>query len=175
MPSFRIEHRLGIAVPAPVVWQVVSDLERWAEWNPLYIKAEGVLRIGTQLTLTQALDLLAARAGIDVVAVSSFRETDPVGYLDQPRFLNAAAAIDTSLTPTQLLDVLLGVERELGRVRTDERYGPRTIDLGLQWGKVGFQLCYEIIFSGHVVDERNRPAFIFNPSNDAWFGRWGPP
>jgi apolipoprotein N-acyltransferase len=53
--------------------------------------------------------------------------------------------------------------------------GPRTIDLGLQWGKVGFQLCYEIIFSGNVVDEHNRPAFIFNPSNDAWFGRWGPP
>src|SRR3954468_14940227 len=53
--------------------------------------------------------------------------------------------------------------------------GPRTIDLGDPWGKVGFQLCYEIIFSGHVVDENNRPAFIFNPSNDAWFGRWGPP
>jgi len=53
--------------------------------------------------------------------------------------------------------------------------GPRTIDLGGEWGKVGFQLCYEIIFSGHVVDEHNRPGFIFNPSNDAWFGRWGPP
>jgi apolipoprotein N-acyltransferase len=53
--------------------------------------------------------------------------------------------------------------------------GPRTIDLGGQWGKVGFDLCYEIIFPGHVVDESNRPAFIFNPSNDAWFGRWGPP
>ena len=53
--------------------------------------------------------------------------------------------------------------------------GPRTIDLGGEWGKVGFDLCYEIIFSGHVVDERNRPGFIFNPSNDAWFGRWGPP
>jgi apolipoprotein N-acyltransferase len=53
--------------------------------------------------------------------------------------------------------------------------GPRTIDLGGEWGKVGFQLCYEIIFSGHVVDEKNRPAFIFNPSNDAWFGSWGPP
>ena len=53
--------------------------------------------------------------------------------------------------------------------------GPRTIDLGEQWGKVGFQLCYEIIFSGHVVDEHNRPGFIFNPSNDAWFGSWGPP
>lgn len=53
--------------------------------------------------------------------------------------------------------------------------GPRTIDLGSPWGKIGFQLCYEIIFSGHVVDERNRPEFIFNPSNDAWFGSWGPP
>jgi apolipoprotein N-acyltransferase len=53
--------------------------------------------------------------------------------------------------------------------------GPRTTDLGGEWGKVGFQLCYEIIFSGHVVDEKNRPGFIFNPSNDAWFGRWGPP
>ncbi|MEO7634396.1 MAG: apolipoprotein N-acyltransferase [Sphingomicrobium sp.] len=53
--------------------------------------------------------------------------------------------------------------------------GPRTIDLGGQWGKVGFQLCYEIIFSGRVVDQRNRPGFIFNPSNDAWFGTWGPP
>ena len=53
--------------------------------------------------------------------------------------------------------------------------GPRTIDLGEGWGKVGMQLCYEIIFSGEVVDRRNRPDFIFNPSNDAWFGRWGPP
>jgi apolipoprotein N-acyltransferase len=53
--------------------------------------------------------------------------------------------------------------------------GPRTIDLGGEWGKVGFDLCYEIIFSGHVVDEHNRPQFIFNPSNDAWFGSWGPP
>jgi|tagenome__1003787_1003787.scaffolds.fasta_scaffold20989485_11 apolipoprotein N-acyltransferase len=53
--------------------------------------------------------------------------------------------------------------------------GPRTIDIGGQFGKVGFQLCYEMIFSGHVVDEHNRPGFIFNPSNDAWFGSWGPP
>nr|WP_294013637.1 apolipoprotein N-acyltransferase [Sphingomonas sp.] len=52
--------------------------------------------------------------------------------------------------------------------------GPRTLNLP-GWGKVGFQLCYEIIFPGHVVDRRNRPDFIFNPSNDAWFGRWGPP
>ena len=53
--------------------------------------------------------------------------------------------------------------------------GPRSIWLGAPWGKVGFQLCYESIFSGHVVDWQNRPTFIFNPSNDAWFGAWGPP
>lgn len=53
--------------------------------------------------------------------------------------------------------------------------GPRSIDLGGQWGRVGLQVCYEIIFSGHVIDHANRPGFIFNPSNDAWFGEWGPP
>jgi apolipoprotein N-acyltransferase len=43
------------------------------------------------------------------------------------------------------------------------------------FGKVGVQLCYEIIFSGEVADRKNRPGFLFNPSNDAWFGTWGPP
>ncbi|MCW0196504.1 apolipoprotein N-acyltransferase [Sphingopyxis sp.] len=52
--------------------------------------------------------------------------------------------------------------------------GPHTLDLG-RFGKVGLQICYEIIFSGQVVDRAHRPDFIFNPSNDAWFGRWGPP
>ena len=52
--------------------------------------------------------------------------------------------------------------------------GPRTLDLGA-FGRAGVQVCYEIIFSGQVVDEANRPDFIFNPSNDAWFGAWGPP
>lgn len=52
--------------------------------------------------------------------------------------------------------------------------GPRTLDLG-QWGRPGVQVCYEIVFSGRVVDPGNRPQFIFNPSNDGWFGAWGPP
>jgi len=43
------------------------------------------------------------------------------------------------------------------------------------FGKVGMQLCYEIIFSGHVVNEAYRPDFIFNPSNDSWYGASGPP
>lgn len=52
--------------------------------------------------------------------------------------------------------------------------GPRSFDLG-KWGEVGVQICYEIVFSGEVVDPRNRPDYIFNPSNDGWFGSWGPP
>ncbi len=52
--------------------------------------------------------------------------------------------------------------------------GARTLDLGA-FGRAGLQICYEIIFSGQVVDRAHRPDFIFNPSNDAWFGGWGPP
>ena len=52
---FRIEHRLGIPAPAHVVWQVLADLERWGEWNPLYPKALGKLRIGGELALTEVL------------------------------------------------------------------------------------------------------------------------
>ena len=52
--------------------------------------------------------------------------------------------------------------------------GPRTFDLG-EHGRAGIQICYEIVFSGRVVDRANRPDYIFNPSNDGWFGSWGPP
>lgn len=52
--------------------------------------------------------------------------------------------------------------------------GPRTIALP-RFGPVGAQICYEIVFSGHVIDAAHRPRMLFNPSNDAWFGRWGPP
>lgn len=52
--------------------------------------------------------------------------------------------------------------------------GPRTLDLG-EHGRAGVQICYEIVFSGQVADRNNRPDYIFNPSNDGWFGSWGPP
>jgi len=57
--------------------------------------------------------------------------------------------------------------------------GPRSLALPAGSGhdalKMGVQICYEIIFSGQVVDRHDRPAFLYNPSNDAWFGAWGPP
>ncbi len=82
-------------------------------------------------TLLRAVELLAAEDGVEAVALSSVRETDPMGVEDQPRFLNAAALLETTLGPRELLDVLLRVERELGRVRDGTRWGPRVIDLDL--------------------------------------------
>jgi 2-amino-4-hydroxy-6-hydroxymethyldihydropteridine diphosphokinase len=84
-----------------------------------------------EATLGRALELLAAAPGIEVTAVSAFRETEPVGLLDQPRFLNAAARVETHLGPRELLERLLEIERALGRRRTGPRFGPRTIDLDL--------------------------------------------
>ena len=83
-------------------------------------------------TIRAALVALDAAPGVRVAAVSTLRETDPVGYLDQPRFLNGAAALDTSLAPRELLDLLLAVEQGLGRAREGvPPQGPRTIDLDL--------------------------------------------
>ena len=81
--------------------------------------------------LRAAVAALRASPGVEAVALSSLRETDPVGLVDQPRFLNAAAAVDTDLRPRELLDLLLRVELGLGRTRDGPRYGPRTIDLDL--------------------------------------------
>ena len=68
---------------------------------------------------------------IGATRLSTIRETEPWGLEDQPRFLNAAAEVETELSPRELLDRLLEVELELGRTRDGPRYGPRTIDLDL--------------------------------------------
>jgi 2-amino-4-hydroxy-6-hydroxymethyldihydropteridine diphosphokinase len=82
--------------------------------------------------IERALELLDAEDGVDVVAVSTLRQTDPVGYEDQPRFLNGAVELRTSLEAGELLERLLAIERRLGRVRGEgPRFGPRTIDLDL--------------------------------------------
>jgi 2-amino-4-hydroxy-6-hydroxymethyldihydropteridine diphosphokinase len=82
--------------------------------------------------IRRALELLAAEDGVRIVAVSSLSETDPVGYEDQPRFLNGAVELRTVLRARELLERLLAIERRLGRVRgLGPRFGPRTIDLDL--------------------------------------------
>ncbi|HEU5243249.1 MAG TPA: 2-amino-4-hydroxy-6-hydroxymethyldihydropteridine diphosphokinase [Gaiellaceae bacterium] len=82
-------------------------------------------------TLRVAVDALAGEAGIEVVAVSTLRETEPVGVGDQPRFLNGVAELETSLAARALLERLLDLEQRFGRVRVPGEHGPRTLDLDL--------------------------------------------
>ncbi|HZG75604.1 MAG TPA: 2-amino-4-hydroxy-6-hydroxymethyldihydropteridine diphosphokinase [Paenibacillus sp.] len=80
--------------------------------------------------LAQAVERLNAHPEIQVTDMSPLYETDPVGYEDQPPFLNMACRIETSLPPERLLETTLGIERDLGRERT-VRWGPRTIDIDM--------------------------------------------
>jgi 2-amino-4-hydroxy-6-hydroxymethyldihydropteridine diphosphokinase len=81
--------------------------------------------------LRYAVDELPGRA-VEVVAVSSAYETEPVGeILDQPDFLNAAVAIETGLAPEELLDVCKAIEAERGRDLAARRHSPRPLDVDL--------------------------------------------
>jgi hypothetical protein len=60
--AFRIEHRLGVAAPPEVVWEALADIEGWPKWNPLYPQAQGQLRIGGLLELTEAAPGVPAAA-----------------------------------------------------------------------------------------------------------------
>lgn len=82
------------------------------------------------LSMGAALRMLDANRETRVVAVSSLYRTPPWGKTDQPDFLNAAATIETSLSPRGLLDLCLEAERKLKRVR-EERWGPRLIDIDI--------------------------------------------
>jgi 2-amino-4-hydroxy-6-hydroxymethyldihydropteridine diphosphokinase len=109
--------------------------------------AEAYVAVGANLgdragTIRAALERLDALPGVSVEAVSSMSETDPVGpVLDQPKFLNGAARLETDLPPRELLAALLAVEAELGRVRDGPSGGPRPIDLDL------------LLYEDEVLDE----------------------
>ena len=83
-----------------------------------------------QAYLHEAIHMLNQHNGTRVLRASSIYETDPVGYLEQPAYLNMVVAVETMLDPLTFLHNLLEMELRLGRVRTI-RWGPRTIDLDL--------------------------------------------
>ena len=84
-----------------------------------------------EATIRAALAALAEEDGIEVVAISMLRETEPVGVGPQPRYVNGVAELSTSLLPRELLDRLLATEQRFGRVRVPGEHGPRTLDLDL--------------------------------------------
>lgn len=98
---------------------------------------EAFLGIGSNLgdrrgTIDSALKLLKAARGIEILAISTIIETDPVGPQDQGAYLNGAIKIVTSLRPQSLLETCLQIERTHGRDRKDGvRWGPRTLDLDI--------------------------------------------
>jgi 2-amino-4-hydroxy-6-hydroxymethyldihydropteridine diphosphokinase len=126
------------------------------------------IALGSNLNSTfgdRAANLLEAlrriRALGDVTAVSSFHDTAPVGYTEQPRFLNAAALLETSIEPLDLLHRLLGIEQAMGRRRESvPAKGPRVIDLDLLlYGSLTFA-SPELTLPHPALAER---AFVLAP------------
>ena len=112
-----------------------------------------------EISIRQALDAIAAMPDTELLRASSLYDTEPVGDVDQPNFLNAVAQVDTDLSPRQLLWNLLLIEKRLGRERT-RPWGPRTIDLDL------------LLFGGETIEEDDlrvphpemiRRAFVLVP------------
>ncbi|MFA5867917.1 MAG: 2-amino-4-hydroxy-6-hydroxymethyldihydropteridine diphosphokinase [Actinomycetota bacterium] len=100
-----------------------------------------VLGLGSNIgdrrgNLAEAVRRLSETDGLDIVKTSSFYESAPVDYKDQPDFLNAAVAIDTTLKPEGLLEALKGIEKAMGRKETVDK-GPRNIDIDI--------LLYDIV------------------------------
>ncbi len=117
--------------------------------------------------LARAVDELRGLPGTEVVAVSALRDTAPVGYVDQPRFLNGAVELETALPARELLDELLRIERELGRDRSQAPpQGPRPIDLDLllygeeQIGEPGLHVPHPRLHERMFVLE---PLFDLDP------------
>ena len=146
--------------------------ERFAEAERL--RATRTLALGDVL-LTGGLSFTSADGQSVNGATNSVYVLEPLGRI-VGRYDKAHLVPYGEYLPMRPLLSAVGLSRLApGDLDFASGPGPRTIQLPGNWGKVGFQLCYEIIFSGEVVDRQNRPDFIFNPSNDAWFGRWGPP
>lgn len=112
--------------------------------------------------VTEALACLAQESGMTLISHSPMYRTAPVGYLDQPEFINAVAEVATDLTPHELLAALMSIETRMGRVRTF-RNAPRTLDLDLLWYQDVLLNSEELTLPHPRMQER---AFVLVPLND---------
>lgn len=129
--------------------------------------SEAYIALGANLgdregTLMEAVERLHNHYQINVLRSSHLYETEPVGYVDQPYFLNMAVAIETELDPHALLTVMQDIEKELGRVR-HIHWGPRTVDLDLLWMQGCVEATPDLILPHPRMEER---AFVLVPLND---------
>lgn len=133
------------------------------------IMQEAYVALGANLgdreaSLRGALSKLVSEPEIELQEISRVYETAPVGYKDQPSFLNLVAKVGTEWTPLELLRRLLGIEREMGRVR-DVRFGPRIIDLDLLLVGEARMDTPELTLPHPRMGER---AFVLVPLRDVW-------
>ncbi|HYD23588.1 MAG TPA: apolipoprotein N-acyltransferase [Croceibacterium sp.] len=142
--------------------------------DPAYARARIGRAIGPgSVLLTGAVDLEIA-GGRAVGAYNAVTALDSDGTI-RGGYAKAHLVPYGEYLPMRALLEPLGLSRLVaGTIDFLPGPGPRTLDLGGH-GKAGIQVCYEIVFSGEVAERGNRPDYIFNPSNDGWFGRFGPP
>jgi len=98
-------------------------------------KAFCILSLGSNMgdrkkTLDDAIEVIRSNGAVFDLKCASFYETEPVGYLDQPWFLNTCVSIETTMEPLELLDFVQGIEQDFHRERTI-RWGPRTLDIDI--------------------------------------------
>ncbi len=171
----RLERLTGppSTTPRLILWPEAAvpyylDEESWARYRlaRLLGPRDLLLTGGTTLIYDKTDNLTAARNSLYVMNPQS----DLIARYDKAHLVPYGEYL-----PSRWLLSAIGLSK---LVQSDVDFvpgtGPSTIPLP-GFGKVGVQICYEIIFSGQVVDAAHRPDFIFNPSTDAWFGAWGPP
>lgn len=164
-PEGAVRYLLEYGYP----WQYYY--EGWPEATRARIAA----RLGpNDILLTGGDGLLFNAAGHLTYGTNSIFAIDSKGRL-LGRYDKAHLVPYGEYLPMRSLLAPLGLSRLVpGDVDFKPGPGPRDFTLP-GFGRIGGQVCYEIVFSGQVVDEKHRPRLIFNPSNDAWFGKWGPP
>lgn len=156
-------------------WAPLKRSLRYAAVTAFRCREEACVALGGNLgdreeTLKSAVAAFDALPEVDVLAVSPFYETAPVGYTEQDPFLNGALRLSTILTPRELLQECLRIEKQHGRERT-RRWGPRTLDLDL------------LFFGDRVIDEpdlivphprMNQRGFVLRPLADIAAGKRHP-
>ncbi|MDR2858107.1 MAG: apolipoprotein N-acyltransferase [Novosphingobium sp.] len=170
-----------------VLWPESGVPDYLREGYPSYVYAETTFAGNAALARRRLGQAIGANGLLLTGAIDlEFRGTTAIAARNVITVLGADGAIRGSyakahlvpygeyLPMRRLLEPLGASRLVAGSLDFRPGPGPRTLDLG-PWGKAGMQICYEIVFSGEVTDRAHRPDYIFNPSNDGWFGSWGPP
>ena len=161
------------AGPRLVLWPEGAIEEPPLEDPTASLRVAALLRPGDAL-MAGGVTLARDRFGIVRSATNSVFAFDARGRVTG-RYDKAHLVPYGEYLPMPTLLGALGLARLVpGDVFYAPGPGPRSLDVP-GFGAIGVQLCYEIIFSGQVLDRAHRPRLLFNPSNDAWFGLWGPP